>query len=401
MFRNALKFLAYLICYIIYPFSFLFLRKKRNWAFGSFRGAFNDNAKYLFIYVSEQNPEINCSWLSINKTTVREVRMKGLKAYHILSPQGIWHALTSKYWFFNAYTSDIMFAFSGGATCVNLWHGVGLKKIEFNIDSGKLAERYQQRKFKEVFFHPESFRKPDWLLTTTPFETRLFYTAFRIPKDRCLEYGYPRNEILIASESHRQGFIAKYEPKSTRDLISNLRQKGYHKVFVYMPTWRDSQRELFVQSFDLDKMHQILQAQNSLLLLKPHANTIVDPSAFARYTNIILVDAKTDIYPVLPYTDVLITDYSSILYDYILMENKDVILYLYDYEEYVKDREFFYPFDENVVGKKVWDFEELCMCLEKGDYQIDESQRQVIIEKFWGETMDASPSQRLVSLIAQ
>ena len=62
-------------------------------------------------------------------------------------------------------------------------------------------------------------------------------------------------------------------------------------------------------------------------------------------------------------------------------------------------REFFYPFDENVVGKMVWCFEELCNCIETGDFRIDELQRQVIIEKFWGKTMNVSPSQRLASLI--
>lgn len=398
---KTMKFFAYLLCYAFYPFSFLFVRKKKRVAFGSFKNAFNDNAKYLFIYFCQHRKDTDAVWLSLSKKTMAEVNTMGLKAYYTLSLKGIWHALTSKYWFFNAYTSDIMFAFSGGATCVNLWHGVGLKRIEFNVRSGALAERYQKRKFKEVFYHPEAFRKPDWVLTSTPFQTKMFAPAFRIAEDRCLELGYPRNEILVVPEQQRQAFIAQYEPESAQNLISNLRQKGYYKIFIYMPTWRDSQRELFVQSFDLDKMNSILQSQNSLLLLKPHPNVFIDEAAFANYSNVMLVDAKTDVYPILPYTDVLLTDYSSILYDYVLMENKDVILYLYDYEEYVKDRELFYPFDENVVGKKIWSFDELCKCIETGDYQIDELQRQIIVEKFWGKTMDASPCQRLASLIAQ
>ena len=72
-----MKFLAHLICYCIYPFSFLFPRSKRKWAFGSFRGAFNDNAKYLFIHVSQQMPEIDAVWLSISKSTVKEIQEKG------------------------------------------------------------------------------------------------------------------------------------------------------------------------------------------------------------------------------------------------------------------------------------------------------------------------------------
>lgn len=392
-----MKTLAYLISYVIYPFSFLFVRKKNKLAFGSFRNAFNDNSKYLFIYCQNERKDLNSAWLSLSKETVKKVRSLGLKAYYTLSFRGIWHALTSKYWFYNAYTSDIMYAFSGGAFTVNLWHGVGLKKIEFNIDSGELAKRFQKKKFKEVFYHPESFKRPDLLLSSTPFQTKMFASAFRISERQCLEFGYPRNEVLTCEEKERQTFIFRYEPDVTSQLLSRIREGGYCKVFVYMPTWRDSQRKIFIQSFDLKRMDCILKKQNSLLLLKPHTNTIVDQTSIEDYTNIILLNSGMDSYPILPYTDVLITDYSSILYDYILMKNKDVILYLYDYDEYVGERDFYYPFDENVVGKKVYTFEELIDCLEYGDYVIDETQRQTVVEKFWGETINAKPSQRLIN----
>ena len=68
-----MKFLAYLVCYCIYPLSFLFPRNRKKWAFGSFRGAFNDNTKYLFIHVSEQKPEIHSVWLSVKRATVLEI----------------------------------------------------------------------------------------------------------------------------------------------------------------------------------------------------------------------------------------------------------------------------------------------------------------------------------------
>lgn len=387
-----MKFLAYLICYLIYPLSFLFIRNEKKVAFGSFKNAFNDNAKYLFVYFRQHRTDIDAVWLSLSKKTVEEINIMGLRAYYTLSLKGIWHALTSKYWFFNAYTSDIMFAFSGGATCVNLWHGVGLKRIEFNIDFGALAERYQKRKFREVFYHPETFKRPDWLLTSTPFQTKMFSSAFRIPENRCLELGYPRNEILTASVEQCLGFVKRFEAESTQNLVAKIREKGYYKIFIYMPTWRDSQRELFMQSFDLERFNAILQKQNSLLLLKPHANTYIDDAVFANYSNVVLIESKTDVYPILPFTNVLITDYSSILYDYILMEGKDVILYLYDYEEYVKERDFYYPFDENVVGKKVWNFEELCQCVVQNNFEMDERQRHRIIEKFWGDTATCTSS---------
>lgn len=392
-----MKFFLYLISYLFYPFSFLFIRRKRKVAFGSFKNAFNDNAKYLYIYFRQHRPELDSVWLSWSKETVNEINALGLKAYYTLSPRGIWHALTSKYWFFNSYTSDIMFAFSGGATCVNLWHGVGLKRIEFNIHEGVLAERYQKKNLKQVFFHPESFRRPDWLLTSTPFQTKMFASAFRIPEERCLEFGYPRNEILTLPREQCLDFVERFEPESTLRLITDIQEDGYKKVFIYMPTWRDSQRDLFVQSFDLERMNALLQTQHSLLLLKPHANMMINASAFSHYSNIFLLDAKTDVYPVLPFTEVLITDYSSILYDYILMKDKDVILYLYDYEEYIKNRDFFYPFDENVVGKRIYDFGSLCDCIEALDFKMEETAREAIIDRFWGVTAGMSPNTSLLT----
>lgn len=379
-----MKIIAYIICYIIYPLSFLFPRSSRKYVFGSFRGSFNDNARYLFIHASANTgKEIRNIWLSNNLKCVKKVRNLGLEAYWVLGPRGIWHALTSRYWFFNSYTSDIMFCLSGRAVCINLWHGVGLKRIEFNTVSGPLADRFSKKNKKDVFCHPESFRRPDWLLTSTPFQTSMFAKAFRLPESRCLEMGYPRNWILTANELERTEFISKYEPDETSALIEKM--KGYEKVLIYMPTWRDSQRTIFTQSMDLDRLNDILSSRNELLILKPHANVILTDSVRS-LSNIILAGPKMDIYPVLPYAHTLITDYSSILYDWLLMKGKDVILYLYDYDDYVHERDFYYPFDENVTGKRVHDFESLCTCLESGDYALSEEERLRIVDKFWGKT---------------
>ena len=247
-----------------------------------------------------------------------------------------------------------------------------------------------------MYYHPESFRRPDWLLTSTPFQTIMFASAFRIPVERCLEYGYPRNGILTCSEEERMDFVKRYEPEATMELIEAIAQGGYDKVFVYMPTWRDSQLEVFTQSFDLTRLDALLGQKKQLLLLKPHANVKIDKGAFAQLKNIRFVDGGVDIYPVLPYTDVLITDYSSILYDYILMPGKDVILYLYDYADYLNERDLYYSFDENVVGRKVSTFKELYDCIERGDYHIDEEQRRRIIELFWGETIHNNPSELIM-----
>ena len=394
-----MKFLAHLICFCVYPFSFLFPRRKKRWAFGSFRGAFNDNAKYLFIHVSEKMTEIDSVWLSMNKSTVQEIRTKGLVAFHVLSPRGIWYALTSKYWFFNAYSSDIMFCLSGGAKLVNLWHGLPMKRIEFDITSGPLADRYVKRSLKERFYHPENFQRPDYLLAASPFFSETFARSFRIPVEQCLLMGYPRNVILNCSEAERMRFIEKYEPVTTKTLVSKLKGGSYDNVFIYLPTWRDSQRDFFSHDFDLKALDETLRQCNALLLLKPHVNVEVEASTVEGLTNVEFVQSNVDIYPVLPYTDVLITDYSSVLYDYVLMEQKGMILYLYDFQEYEKERNFTRAFDDLAFGKRVFDFASLLTTIREGNYMMEEDERKAFACKCWG--LDSKNASESIGLFFQ
>jgi len=345
---------------------------------------FNDNSKYLFIHISESHPDIDVCWLSPNRETVREIRRIGLNALYVMSIKGLLFALRSGYWIVNSYTSDVMFCLSGRATVINLWHGLGLKRIEFNIDSGPLVDRYVKRTLKEHITHPESYRRPEFLLTVSEHQTKVLSTAFRLPYSQCLRFGYPRNAIQLWSEPLRQDFIGRYEGPGVQNLICEL--ADFNKIFIYMPTWRDSQRDIFVQNFDLDRMDSLMKKQNSLLLLKPHANTLIEKDVVKGLSNVRLIDGIVDIYPVLAYCDVLITDYSSILYDYLLMKGKSVILYLYDYKDYQSSRDFIYPFHENVTGTEVFSFDELVRIIDAGDYDINSSRRDEIVSRIWGGT---------------
>lgn len=389
-----MKFLGYLICYLIYPFSFLFPRNKRKYAFGSFRGAFNDNAKHLFIYASRHCKEIHCFWLSPNRATVDMVRGFGLEAYWTFSLKGVWLALTSKYWFVNSYTNDIFFSFSGRATVINLWHGLTIKRIEFGITSGDLADRYVRKTLKERFYHPQVYRKPNYVLSSSHYQSVIFAKDFRIPEDRCLEFGYPRNYLLCRTFEDRMKFASKYEPEQTRQIMRIL--NCYNKSYIYMPTWRDSQRNVFVQSMNLKALNEVLVARNELMLLKPHANTIVD--GVDSFSNIILLDNKLDIYSILPEVDVLISDYSSIIQDFLLMPRKGLILYIYDYNDYAFGRDFEIDYEVVMPGIKAYDFDSLLKAVQN-DCIVPEKERRRFVELFWGQSADMESSAEIISFV--
>ena len=92
-----------------------------------------------------------------------------------------------------------------------------------------------------------------------------------------------------------------------------------------------------------------------------------------------------DVYPLLPFTDMLITDYSSIYYDYILMDDKGVLLFPFDIEEYKKSsNRLAFDYDEYTPGPRVYTFEDMIEYLMKGDYRYDSAERKKILRLFWG-----------------
>ena len=250
------------------------------------------------------------------------------------------------------------------------------------MDKGPLYDRYVRKTLKQRFYYPQVYRRPDYFLSSTPFQTVKFAKAFRIREEQCLPFGYPRNDILLFPEEKRQAFLRRFASEETWGFIQKFRQ--YDRVFLYMPTWRESQRNLFAEHLNLEALHLLMERKNALLVLKPHTNTVVHEHIRSmRYSNLLFLEGSVDIYPLLPYTDVLITDYSSVLYDYLLMPGKGVILYLYDYADYVKERDFNYPFLDNVAGEIAYTFPELLAAMKRDAY--DTASYAAIRERFWGD----------------
>lgn len=368
--------------YLLYAISFLFPRDKHKWVFGNYIiDQFGDNPKYLFLYVQRYHPDIRAIWITQDRRIYQELRAKGLEVHIKCSLRGYYHCLTAGVYIYNTFPQDVNHFTSGGALLMNLWHGVGLKTIEFSIRRGSLAPCYHQKKLRYRVHMPWRFKRPDFLLSSSPFQSIPFAKAFRIPVERCLNIGYPRNDVMLMPEAVRLQLIRKYEHPDTIPYIDKLH--GFSKVYLYMPTWRDSPTFLADLGLDMQRINKLLASKNELMILKMHVNTANIPAE--GLSNVWIFPWCLDVYTILPYTHTLITDYSSVLYDYILLPDKEVILFVYDMAQYFAEREFNYPFLPNVVGHVVEDLEGFYAALDAvGPLQCINDMNS-IRERFWGD----------------
>ncbi|MBR2863290.1 MAG: CDP-glycerol glycerophosphotransferase family protein [Bacteroidaceae bacterium] len=389
-FKYFIKVFGNALLHIVLGISYLVPRQKDKWLVGNAKG-FNNNTKYFFLHAKLELKKENCYWISKNRKSLAAVRRLGFKAYHPASPVGLYHLLTAGVYVYDIRISALNAWTYGCARRVNLWHGVGIKNVEHKISNAP-----REVPVLSYLRHPVNYIRPHLFLSTSPLMTTHFAECFRIPESRCVESSYPRCEVFHYSEERLQDFLRRIEGDEAVAFAERLR--AHARVYIYMPTWRGGKKDFIRQAgFDLGRLEEALAATDSLFLFKLHPMTKISIDT-AAYPHIVFLDNRMDIYPLLPFTDVLVTDYSSIYYDYLLMPEKEILLFPFDYQEYVtEDRDLAFDFDEYTPGERVYSFDELVQQIAaKAHFSLP--QREWITQQFWG---DAAHRRDLYQAVAQ
>ncbi len=358
-----MRVLKSVITYISYYFCFLVPRKKNIWLYSSLNGRFIDNTKYFFLYANEYCKDVRHVWISNSSQTIEGLRSKGFEAYHLESKKAKALSLKAGAFIYSSYINTICnAAFSGGGFRFNLWHGVPLKKIEHDIHSGPTRFLYNpvgfNEKWKRFCNSPSIIRKNDAVLTTSKDLVKIFSSAFRLPEQKVFIGQYPRLMPFNWSEEQLSAHIKKIEGEEMLNAINRF--KKFNEAIIYMPTWRDDNPNFITEAIpDFQLLNETCKANNILFILKVHINTIFNQDISA-FSNLFLLNSSFDVYPVLPYTTSLITDYSSIFFDYDLL-NKKIIFYPFDLENYKsKSRELYFDYASVTQGELVaYTFEQL------------------------------------------
>lgn len=367
----------YVIGYPILLLSHFFPRNRKKWVFGNKVG-FLDNTKYFYIFLLE-NTKDRVYWVTSDRKLFKEFQEKGLPVCYKYSLKGFWHLMTAYYYVCTVTTRYICYWTSGGAYKINLWHGVGIKAI------GESSAALKDFSWTSRILMPYAYEKYNLFLSTSELMNDHFIKSFRLSPVSVYEGMYPRCSFIMSDRKHVNAFIEKYEGEQTKSIIDAT--KKYERTYIYMPTWRLRLGDDFLKYAmpDLVKLDEVLRSSNSLLLLKLHPSMKYSVEDMSSFSNIIYVSPELDVYPILPFTDVLITDYSSIYYDYLLMEHKGCILYDFDYVQYMEDEfGFIRDYKEYTPGIHVDEYENLLSLIRnKVDCTVDK--RDWVIRQFWGD----------------
>lgn len=365
--KTIFQIISRCLQFIVYGFSFLIPRDKRTWVFGSF-GTYNDNSRYLFEYVIQEHKDIRAIWISSDDQSVLLASRYG-EAYQRNSFKGLYYALRAKVYVYAAYTRDICWYASGGAYKVNLWHGIPLKKIEFDIRTPPLVNVFHNANLVAHFKHPHAHIRHNLVLSPSQYVYEYsFKSAFRLRSEA---------EIVISQYPR----VTKIEELAKTTPVNPDTQQGI--TFLYAPTWRDSGGDFIVSSgIDFDALEQLLATFDAKLVVKLHPATKI-ACDLSHYQHILMANNRLDPCELMAQADCLITDYSSMYFDYMVLD-RPIIFFAFDKDEYLKEREFYLEYDDNTPGVKTFDFESL-LCAMKNICIGDDSYnglRQLLMSKF-------------------
>lgn len=380
---------------LLYGCSHLVPRNETTWVFASGHGnTFTGNTKYLFLYANRQPDEVRPIWIDRDEQVVSLLREEGYEAYHGGTLVGKYFLLRAAFCFLS---HDVVFwPYSGGCTIVQLWHGNALKKMGWDkADRLPLAERLFN---KYVMFDWDRF-----LVTGSGTPAETFMSAFDLGREQLLVGGYPRNDGLFgAFEGEKTDTSADDEAVERRyERIERLHKRA--TVIAYTPTWRrafeeSDGRAITGARLGLRRLDELLRAENAYLLCKYHPQSTVDIDTDS-LDRIIVLPSEFDIHPALKNVDMLITDYSSLLFDYLLLD-RPILFYPFDRASYETTRGFYFEYDDVTPGPTATTPDELHECIAQflGGHDGFADARSEVRRTFYAHT-DGNASRRVYETI--
>ncbi|MBN2816386.1 MAG: CDP-glycerol glycerophosphotransferase family protein [Campylobacterales bacterium] len=288
------------------------------------KGSITSNNKALYIHCIRE--KLDVVMLTDNKEQLQTLQKMQLPVVELTSYKAYTLLAQAKFVIQDqANITEEINLLSPQQKTLQMWHGIPLKRLN---------------KLTTVSY--------DYLISTSNFVNETTLSKV-IKAKEYKDFGYPRNDLLL-KEEHDAYDLLFCDDKMYKLAKDNFEKN--HKIILYMPTHRESKKATQIP-LDFVSLNKFLADKSMTLILKLHHFVEKLYSNEKNYSNILFHSTHGDVYPLLKYTDILITDYSSVYFDFMLLE-RPIIFFDYDREEYEANMQgFLYDYEEFTPGMHV------------------------------------------------
>ncbi|MGW6146673.1 CDP-glycerol glycerophosphotransferase family protein [Bacillus mycoides] len=324
--------------------------------------SYGENALSIYEKMREKKTELNIVFLYKPTCKYKLKAYPEVKAYQfetlsiVNMIEAIYHLATSKYTIIDNYFGFLSaIKFREGTECIQLWHAAGTIKNFGLLDPNfnKRSKRAQKR-FRKVY---KNFHK---IVVGSDLLADIYMDTFSLGPQQMVKTGIPRTDLFF--DRIRQKNIKEKLLLENPELVNK-------KVILYAPTFRDKEINSFKLQLEIREMYRAFHEEYVLLIrLHPaikdkfyykseYSQFIYDYSLYPNINELFLV------------TDILITDYSSIPYEFCLLK-KPMVFYPYDLEEYKNQRGIMGEYDSLVPGPVVYSTKELVSIIKNNEFDL-------------------------------
>jgi CDP-glycerol glycerophosphotransferase len=307
-----------------------------------------DSPRYIYEEIVKRKLPFKKVWVYNKSIPVKDEDTIQIKR---LTPKYFYYLAKSGYWI-NNQNFPTYIKKRKDTTYIQTWHGTPLKKMLFDIENihGR-SDDYLER------VHGAT-KQWDYLVSPSPYATKAFKSAFKY-RGNMLEAGYPRNDLFYRPQQED----LKAQVKKRLALPENK------KVILYAPTFRDTDttgnnKFVFDIKMDLHRMKERL-GDEYVILLRMHV-VISNKLTIPEELNTFVYNASKypEIQELSLISDILITDYSSVMFDF-ANTNQPMLFFTYDFQEYKNNiRGFYMDFEDEAPGPFVYNTEDIIYSIE-------------------------------------
>ncbi|ACD53410.1 glycosyl transferase [Clostridium botulinum] len=260
----------------------------------------------------------------------------------------IYYLAISKYWIVDTLYYDYLKP-RKETKYILVWHAPGVFK-RFGISTINGCKTLE-----EVYI--KNGRNLSNLIVSSPIVKQIYSKELCIDENKIISLGLPRtDEFILQCESCKENIYAKYGINKEK------------KIILYAPTFRGEGIKDFNLNLDIDKI-DIYMNLDYIIIVKLHPNNYIEKTSTSWLNSKIIISEGDNLEELMKVSDCLITDYSSIIFEYCLLK-KPIFFYAYDLENYMhNERGFYIDYEEFVPGPIVYNTEQLIN--EINNYQID------------------------------